>query len=261
MTKDKLTITSIILNIILALSLGVLLHYHGLSPGNPAGVAPVVHSLEPDPAHETVFPERPKRICLDPGHTVGGTGNGNIPFFGETESEIVWVMASMLEARLAELGYEVIKTRLSPYQEMTLSERSQIANNFAADLFLSLHCDLGGFSGYAFYVPDVPGRNEDKTGPPAGIRIRSREIAEQLDRAIQQVGPIVSRGVKSEELTYAGGIQGALTISIYAEVPIATLELGFLDNEIDGPFLTSAAGKILWVETLAQAIHEVMSVN
>ncbi len=257
MFKDKITLTLIILNIILAALVGILLQPYPLSSGNIGESAPVVND-EPE-HHSDAAPENgpsPIKICLDPGHTIG-TGNGNRSYFGESESEIVWIMTLMLESKLTELGYEVIKTRSDPYQEMTLPERSKIANNFDADLLLSLHCDLGNQSGYAFFVPDKPGQNEDKTGPPPKISKRSRELAEQLDREIKQVGPIKSRGVKSEEFTYAGNLQGALTISIYAEVPVITLELGFLDNEIDGPFLASAAGKILWVETLAQAINEV----
>ena len=250
-----------LLNIILAVLVGILLQTHTVSSGNSAVMIPVVNDSEPahDSNSEAVNDDciSPKRICLDPGHIIG-TGSGNRTYFGESESEIVWVMALMLESRLTELGYEVIKTRTDPYEDMTLPERSEIANAFAADLFLSLHCDLGGVSGYAFFVPDVPGRNEDKAGPPREISRRSRELAELLDQEIQEVGPIKSRGVKSEELTYAGGTQNALTISIYAEVPIITLELGFLDNETDGPFLTSAAGKILWVEALVQAINEVL---
>ena len=257
MFNDKITLSLIILNIILAVLVGILLQTCPLSTGNLGESAPVVKhepELESDVAPEDNI--RAIRITLDPGHTIG-TGNGNRSYFGESESEIVWVMTLMLESKLTELGYEVIKTRSDPYQEMTLPERSKIANNFGADLLLSLHSDLGNQSGYAFFVPDKPGQSEDKTGPSPEISMRSRELAEQLDRAIQQVGPIKSRGVKSEEFTYAGNLQGALTISIYAEVPVITLELGFLDHEIDGPFLASAAGKILWVETLAQAINQV----
>jgi len=257
MFKDKITLTLIILNIILAALVGILLQPYPLSSGNIGESAPVVkHEPELDLGAAPENGPGPIKICLDPGHTIG-TGGGNHSYFGERESEIVWILTAMLESRLTELGYAVIKTRSDPYLEMTLPERSQIANNFEADLFLSLHCDLGNQSGYAFFVPDKPGRNEDKSGPSAEISRGSRELAEQLDRAIQQVGPIKSRGVKSEEFTYAGGLQGALTISIYAEVPVITLELGFLDHEIDGPFLASAAGKILWVETLVQAIVQV----
>lgn len=260
MFKDKTMLTLVVLNIMLAVLVGFLLQsHHALGSGAPANPEPAVEQTEPEyPPEPLVEPDSSKiRICLDPGHTIG-KGKGNTPFFGANESEIVWVIATMLETRLTELGYEVIKTREDPYAEVELPARSKLANDFGADLLLSLHSDLGGFTGYAFYVPDVPGQNEEKTGPPAAVRTRSRELAEGLDREIQQVGPIKSSGVKSEELTYAGGIQGALTISIYAEVPVMTLELGFLDNETDGPFLASAKGKILWVEALAEAIATVL---
>jgi len=193
-------------------------------------------------------------ICLDPGHTVG-TGRGNSEHFGQTESVIVWEISIMLEEGLIEKGFEVYKTRSDPFEEVSIEERAALANSLDADLFLSLHTDLGGFSGYAFYVPDKPGIHKDKVGPCESVRTRSREIAENLDQKIKQIGPIQSLGVRSEEITYYGSKSGgALPMSIMSEVPVMTLELGFLDNGVDGPFLVSDEGKRLWVDKLLEAI-------
>ncbi len=193
-------------------------------------------------------------ICLDPGHTVG-IGRGNTEHFGQTESMIVWEIALMLEEGLIERGFEVHKTRGDLFKEVSIEKRAELANSIDADLFLSLHTDLGGFSGYAFYVPDEPGVYKKKAGPGESVRIKSRKIAEKLDEKIKQVGPLQSLGVRSEEITYYGNKHGgSLPISILSEVPVITLELGFLDNEVDGPFLASDEGKQLWVDKLLEAM-------
>jgi len=195
-------------------------------------------------------------ICLDPGHTVG-TGRGNIEHFGQTESMLVWELSMMLAEGLQAKGFEVYQTRDNPYEDVSIFERAERANALQPNLLLSLHTDLGGFSGYAFYVADKAGLHESRVGPRESLRKRSRQIAEILDERIGEVGPIQSLGVRSEEMTYFGHqTGGALPLSIFSQVPVTTLELGFLDSEVDGPFLVSEEGKRLWVDQLLDALDE-----
>ncbi len=216
-----------------------------------------VDELEDAPLHEQQDRD-PDRIviCLDPGHTVG-TGRGNIEHFGQTESMLVWELSMILKEGLRAKGFEVYQTRDNPYEEVSIFERAERANALQPDLLLSLHADLGGFSGYAFYVADKAGLHESRVGPGESVRKRSRQIAETLDESIGEVGPIQSLGVRSEEMTYFGHqTGGALPLSIFSEVPVTTLELGFLDSEVDGPFLVSEEGKRLWVDKLLEALDE-----
>ena len=233
------------------------LRFHLVDDPEPGVSFSEVEDAEQDPAdvQQDRDPEK-ILICLDPGHTVG-TGRGNIEHFGQTESMLVWELSMMLEEGLRAKGFEVYQTRVDPYEEVSIAERAERANALQADLLLSLHADLGGFSGYAFYVPDKPGLHESRVGPGENVRKISRQIAESLDESIGHVGPIRSLGVKSEEMTYFGHrTGGALPLSIHSEVPVTTLELGFLDGEVDGPFLVSVEGKRLWVDMLLEALDE-----
>lgn len=85
-------------------------------------------------------PRRSKRrIVIDPGHggkDPGATGRG-----GTREKDINLLAARQLALLLRqEDAFEVLLTRTRD-KFVKLSERSRIANEFGADLFISLHCN------------------------------------------------------------------------------------------------------------------------
>jgi N-acetylmuramoyl-L-alanine amidase len=84
-----------------------------------------------------------KRIVVDPGH--GGPDTGVIVPDGLlrwTESDIVFDLASRLEGRLAAAGMRVHLTRgPNPRRPLTDRDRACLANELAADLFISIHVD------------------------------------------------------------------------------------------------------------------------
>ncbi len=84
-----------------------------------------------------------KTIVIDPGH--GGPDPGAVVPDGPlrwTESDLVYDLAARLEGRLAVAGMRVYLTR-GPQRDTELStaERIGLANDLAADLFISLHLD------------------------------------------------------------------------------------------------------------------------
>ena len=99
-----------------------------------------------------------KRIVLDPGH--GGSDTGAIGPTGVTEKSIALRIAKRLKTLLEAEGAEVILTRtedteVSPKKAKAtdveeLQARCDIANQNAADIFLSIHLD-------AFFGPEAHG--------------------------------------------------------------------------------------------------------
>lgn len=82
-----------------------------------------------------------KVIVLDPGH--GGSDSG-VEGHGLAEAIIAEDLTRRVEGRLAAIGTQVIVTRpASRFMSHDLSERerAEIANNVAADLVVSIHCD------------------------------------------------------------------------------------------------------------------------
>jgi N-acetylmuramoyl-L-alanine amidase len=98
-----------------------------------------------------------KVIILDPGH--GGKDSGAIGVNGILEKDVVLNIAkeiSRLNQILFEGSYEIYLTR---YKDtlITLGDRSELARNLNADLFISIHCNASAnFSrGIEVYVDNT----------------------------------------------------------------------------------------------------------
>lgn len=89
------------------------------------------------------------KIILDPGH--GGTDPGAVKN-GLEEAAITLKIAKKVKALLEEYqGVEVKLTR-STDTFIELSERADIANKWKADLFISIHINAGGGTGFESFV-------------------------------------------------------------------------------------------------------------
>lgn len=79
--------------------------------------------------------EIPKLIVIDAGHGDFDSGSENLGYF---EKDINLELALKLEEALKEAGYAVIMTR-NDDSFLELYERSDLANETKADLFISIH--------------------------------------------------------------------------------------------------------------------------
>jgi N-acetylmuramoyl-L-alanine amidase len=116
----------------------------------PASPAPTAAALPPPPAPPAVNRDGSyslarqlglgaRRIVIDPGH--GGHDPGTIGRGGLMEKDLVLDVALRLERLVRqELGADVVMTR-SRDVFIPLEERTAIANQRAADLFLSIHAN------------------------------------------------------------------------------------------------------------------------
>lgn len=195
------------------------------------------------------------KVCLDPGHP-SEVNSAKTLQNGTTENHINWVVACLLRDKLKKMGYEVVMTKEAENQLVTNKQRALIANRSKSAFMLRLHCDTGAGSGFTFYYPDRAGKKGSKTGPPPLIRIKSKELAESLCREMgSKIGVLHSRGALSEIHTLIGSRQGALTGSIFATVPVVTLEMCYLSNKVDAEFIKSKSGQELLAAELATAIE------
>lgn len=78
-----------------------------------------------------------KKIVIDPGH--GGEDNGATWGYAE-EDDINLSVSFLLRCELEKLGHAVHMTRESDIF-VPLTERTSLANEIQADLFVSIHCD------------------------------------------------------------------------------------------------------------------------
>src|SRR5262245_56971737 len=105
-----------------------------------ASGAPSAAAGSPPP--EAAAPERAARplvVVIDPGHggeEVGAKGPG-----GALEKDVTLAIARKLRAAITNsLGYQVFLTR-DKDMDVALDQRAAIANNYKADLFLSIHAN------------------------------------------------------------------------------------------------------------------------
>ena len=199
----------------------------------------------------------PRRIiAIDPGHP-SEVSSGAEPQNGTTEVHNNWEVGLLLQQMLRDRGYSVVMTKSSEMQMVRNVERAQVGNRVGAALMVRLHCDASSDSGYAVYYPDRPGTAEGKTGPSADVMRRSASAAESLHVGMARVlaGRLKDGGVRGDSKTLVGSRQGALTGSIFSEIPVVLIEMVTLSNPRDAGFITSAEGRSLMARAIADGVE------
>src|SRR4029079_18015431 len=109
---------------------------NGASPTSAQAVAPAAQA--PPTLLPSTTPEK-KVIVIDPGH--GGSETGATGKDGAFEKDITLAIANKLKALLeSNTGVRVILTRTGD-QQVGLDDRTALANNNKADLFISIHAN------------------------------------------------------------------------------------------------------------------------
>ncbi len=99
---------------------------------------PEVEQRETDERIRIGREEEKKIIVLDPGH--GGEDPGAVGRLGTKEKDIVLKIARETRDLLVDRGYQVFLTRDGDYY-VNLMRRGEIARQYNADLFISIHAD------------------------------------------------------------------------------------------------------------------------
>ena len=199
-------------------------------------------------------------VCLDPGHpseTSRGTESRDHKL---TELHVNWIVAQRLTALLKADGATVVPTKSYELQVVTNRKRAEIANAAHANLLLRLHCDAGEQSGLATYYPDRQGTRFGVTGPSPAVIAASHRAAEIFQLAVMAAlhESLPNAGIKGDSKTGIGSKQGALTGSIFSQVPALTVEMCVLTNPHDYQFIRTASGqqqmaRALWAGVEAYA--------
>lgn len=201
-------------------------------------------------------------ICIDPGHP-SEVNPGAEEQNGAREVEVNYDVALALQSKLTDekIALVVMTRDFRSYDPkhpkvVTNRARAEIANRAHAVLLLRLHCDTGKGAGFTLYYPDKAATKNGKTGPPANVRAASKIAANALHDGMNDVldGVLADDGVKGESATFIGEKQGALTGSIYSEVPAVTVEMVFLSNPKDAAFISSPDGCQQMAEALSMGI-------
>ncbi len=196
----------------------------------------------------------PKTVCIDPGHAseVGvGTQGRRL-----TELHANWEIAVRLRDLLTQRGLRVVLTKTSEGAFVRNRRRAEIANAAKADLMVRLHCDASPRPGFAVYYPDRQGTAEGTTGPAAAVIRRTAPLARRFHDALAAGlrGGLDDQGLMSDVKTAVGGKQGALTGSIFSQVPVVLVEMATITLRHDEAFLLSESGKRRMSAALASGV-------
>jgi N-acetylmuramoyl-L-alanine amidase len=216
----------------------------------PAKSAGAPSEVEPGATARTV-------VCIDPGHPSEVASGKNVQN-GTSEAAVDWAVAAKLRDALEARGYEVVMTKSSEDELVRNKDRALVANRARAALMIRLHCDASAERGFAVYYPDRPGRAKDGTkGPARGVIEESRRAAEAVHSGLAEgLGDVLAdNGVRTDYQTKVGRDQGgALTGSIFSEVPVVTVEMVVLSQQSDADFIKTDEGQRRMAESLAEGV-------
>ena len=201
---------------------------------------------------EEILREEPKGlsvVVLDPGH--GGRSLGAQGSTGTLEKTLVLSVAEKLKTRLEEeLDLKVVLTRTADYF-VGLKERTAIANNNGAELFLSIHAnatfrkEIEGFETYylSFKSSDKKAVKYAEIENQA-LGVKGGADEEALLEAIlwdmaqtsfinesREVASIIQRSLVHDLRGSDRGVrQAPLAVLMGARMPAVLVEIGFISN-------------------------------
>jgi N-acetylmuramoyl-L-alanine amidase len=225
--------------------------------------APVV------PSQTAPHPPGIRTIVIDPGH--GGKEVGAIGPAGLMEKDLTLQLCRRLAASLgAKTGARVILTR-DDDSLVSLDQRTAIANQYQADLFLSVHLNAAVRSeakGSETYFLSLEASDEiarsaaeienasAATNADADLKLilwdlaqqayldESSRFAQAIQEALNAKTGVQNRGVK----------QAPFKVLIGATMPAALVEVGFISNPDEEAKLKTEAFQSLLVDAITSAV-------
>ena len=180
------------------------------------------------------------KVVIDPGHAGRnidpGAVNGST---GLQEADVALVISRLVETYLGAVGYEVKLTRTKWEQAETddLSYRTTLANDWGADIFISLHCNSAtNQKAKGYEVWTSPGNT---CGDKLATCVYGQIATEFPDRAGRAD---YSDGDPDKEARFY--------VLSYTEAPACLVEMAFISNDEESAFLADAK----WQDRYARAI-------
>lgn len=232
--------------------------------------APVPGQLAPQPGARPVDAPGIRTIVIDPGH--GGKEVGAVGPGGLMEKDVTLALCRKLaDALAAKTGARVVLTREDD-SVVSLDQRTAIANQYKADLFLSVHMNAAvvkGAKGSETYFLSLEASDElarkaaetenatSGSDPSSDLKLILWDLAQQayleessrLASVIQEemntVSGVANRGVK----------QAPFKVLVGATMPAALVEVGFISNPEEEAKLQTPEFQTAMVDALTKAVQ------
>lgn len=179
------------------------------------------------------------KVMIDPGH--GGSDSGAIGN-GLYEKDLTLEISKKVKSYIDR--YYNISTKMTRTNDtyVSLKQRTDIANQWQADLFLSIHVNAGGGSGYEDYIHNslTPFRSAPKQD-----EITSAEAQKTIRNEINAV-------LKKYKVRDRGAKAANFHVLRESKMPAVLLEIMFIDTKKDADLLKNNS----FINDISRAIAE-----
>lgn len=179
-----------------------------------------------------------KKVYVDAGH--GGYDNGAVKYV--TEDKVNLVMALACRDYLKANGVSVKMSRTTDVGT-SISKMAKAANEWGADLVVSLHNNAGGGDGFEVYCSVSGG-----TG---------RTLAKNIEAEVKKIGQN-SRGVKTKKNSSGSDYFGMIRLT---DAPAVICEGAFVDNKKDAKAIDTKAEQQAFGYAYARGILKTLGIK
>src|SRR5207302_1152392 len=214
-----------------------------------------------------------RRVVVDAGH--GGRDTGAVGAHGVREKDLSLAIAKKVAPRLTALGFQVVLTRKGDTY-VSLDERTRIANEAHADLFLSIHCNaarrrkLAGVETWTLNVASdryatrlATFENADAERTVSDLRLILADLATRANASdardlAQAVQGSLVRNLRSRVGRVGDhGVKHALFyVLLAAHMPAILVETGFISNSVEEARLRGRKYQVETAEAIARGVKE-----
>lgn len=214
-----------------------------------------------------------RRIVIDAGH--GGKDTGAIGPHGVREKDMALAIARKVAAKLKSFGFSVLMTRRDD-TFVALDDRTRIANDAKADLFVSIHCNaarrrkLEGVETWTLNVASdryaarlAAFENADADRTVSDLRMILADLATKANASdarelAQSVQSSLVRTLRSRALPVRdhGTKQALFYVLLGTHMPSILVETGFISNPSEETRLKSARFQEGTAEAIARGVKD-----
>ncbi len=238
------------------------------SADRSGGLTDVINGNQAQPIERGVIPLTVRTIVVDPGH--GGRDSGTLlPQYGMLEKELTWDIADRLRG-LLESDFTVVMTRNGD-ETVALRERTEIANEINADLFVSIHVnwlpnrEARGFETYfagatvdPFLKELAAAENQDSgfsmadtrrllDGIYSGVRLEeSRRMADWVSQSLFD-----TLHLRNPDVVDRGVMRAPFVVLVATEMPAVLAEVACISNNREARLL----GFPWYRQSIAEALY------
>ena len=212
------------------------------------------------------------RVVLDPGH--GGKDTGAVGPGGVKEKDVTLDVAHRVAPILSNDGIQVVLTR-DDDRFVSLEERTARANDFNADLFVSIHCNASegrGRRGTETYVLDTTrdeiaarvAARENATTQAASAELASilggMRMADEAARSTRFAQLLQRASTTAVQARFGDAVDGGVhTAGFYvlvgARMPSVLYETSYISNPTEESRLGTSDYRQLLADAIANAVR------